>query len=677
MNKADSERIAADLEKKGYKPASNEKEADLILVNMCSVRQSAVDRIYSLAFKLKKLKDKKPKLKTILTGCITKADKKKFLEKFDLIVEKEKYLNCPPKYENMSLAYIPVSNGCNNSCTYCVVPFTRGRLVCRSHKEILKEVKKSAKNKIKEIWLLGQNVNDYASPDDSSINFAKLLKQVSDVPGDFKIKFTSPHPKNFSDELIETMASSGKIAHYLNLPLQSGDNKILKAMNRPYTAEQYKNLVEKIRKKMPDIVLSTDVIVGFPGETKSQFGNTLKLFKKLDFDMAYISKFSPRPGTIAFKMEDNISPKEKKRRWNVLNRIILKKLKEKKEIKKRKLIVVLGPTASGKSALAVRLAGKFGGEVISADSRQVYRGMDIGTGKITPDTKNYSNFSTGQAKKKHIFTHKGIPHYCIDVASPKKRFTVVQYRKLATEAINRIFRKKKIPIICGGTGFYIQALIDGIIIPPVKPDWRLRSNFNRFETEELFEKLKKLDPRRAKTIDKNNRRRLIRAIEIVKKTGKPVPPLQKHPLPLLRQGFGGQAYPVLMIGIKKSPEELKRLIHKRLLKRLKGGMISEIKRLHFEGAKSRTEPKGSGARIKKLHRNGVSWKRLEEFGLEYRYMALYLQGKLKYPEMIETLQKESEHYAKKQMTWFKRDKRIHWVKNQKEAEKLVKDFLGK
>jgi len=633
MNKADSERIATFLEKKGYKATSNINEADLIVVNMCSVRQTAVDRVFGLSPKFKKLKNKKPTVKTILTGCITKADRKKFLEKFDLIVEKEKYLNCPPKYENIRLAYVPISNGCNNFCTYCVVPFVRGRLICRGHKDILKEVKNAVKKGAKEIWLLGQNVNDYNSPTDKSINFPKLLKIVNNIPGDFKIRIMSSNPKNFSDELIKVMAKSEKFSRYLNLPVQSGDNRILKKMNRPYAVQQYKNLVKKIREKMPDINLSTDVIVGFPGETKSQFENTVKLFRELDFDMAYIAKYSSRPGTLASKMKDSVSPQEKERRWKVLDEIILKKMQGKREIRNRKIIVILGPTASGKSAMAVKLAKKFNGEIISADSRQVYKGMDLGTGKIT---------------KKEM---EGVPHYLLDVVSPKKRFGVVQYRVLSLRALDKIFTKKKLPIICGGTGFYIQALIDGIIIPEVKPDWKLRKRLEKKTPQELFKILKKIDPKRAKNIDKHNPRRLIRAIEIVIKTGKPVP------LPRLRPpGFGGQAYPVLMLGIKKEKEELKKLIKMRLLKRLKQGMVEEIK---------------------KLHKSGVSWKRLEEFGLEYRYISQYLQGKIEYDEMVEKIRKESEHFAKRQMTWFKRDKRIYWIKKQLEAEKLVKEFLQK
>jgi len=304
----------------------------------------------------------------------------------------------------------------------------------------------------------------------------------------------------------------------------------------------------------------------------------------------------------------------------------------------KKLIVILGPTASGKSDLAVKLAKRFDGEIVSADSRQVYRGMDIGSGKVPRD----KNWKLGIGNWK-LYYHKGILHYLLDIASPKRKFTVAQYQKLAIKTIKKIQKKGKVPFLVGGTGFYIQAVVDGILVPKVKPDWKLRKKLEKKTAPELFKMLKKLDPERAKTIEKKNSRRLIRAIEIASKIGR-VPVLEKKPLP----------YPVLMFGIKKEKKELSSLIKKRLLKRLKIGMIAEVKKL------------------KKL---GLSWKRLEEFGLEYRFIAQYLQKKINYQEMIEKIQKESEHFAKRQMTWFKRDKRIRWIKNYLEAEKLVKNFL--
>jgi len=343
MNKSDSERIATILENKGYQPASNINEADLIVVNMCSVRQSAVDRVFGLIPKFEKLKKENPNLKTILTGCILKKDRPKFAKGFDQILKFKDLLRCQPKYQNNFMAFIPISNGCNNFCSYCVVPFVRGPLVCRDHKEILEEVKNVVEKGFKEIWLLGQNVNSYGVPRETdakprrrasslrgrqntkqtrNINFAKLLKMVNDIPGEFQIRFTSPHPADFSDELIETMAKCEKVAKFLNLPVQSGDNEILKRMNRPYTVEQYKNLVKKIREKMPKINLSTDVIVGFPGETKKQFENTTKLFKEIKFNIAYFAKYSPRPGTAAFKLKDDVPLAEKKRREKILREII-------------------------------------------------------------------------------------------------------------------------------------------------------------------------------------------------------------------------------------------------------------------------------------------------------------------------------------------------------------------
>jgi len=305
----------------------------------------------------------------------------------------------------------------------------------------------------------------------------------------------------------------------------------------------------------------------------------------------------------------------------------------------KKLIVILGPTASGKSEMVVKLAKKFHGEVISADSRQVYKGMDIGTGKVT---------------KKEML---GITHYLLDVASPKRKFTVTQYRKLTLGAISKIFKKGKVPFLCGGTGFYIQSVVDGILIPEVPPDWELRKKLEKKSAKELFAQLKKIDPKRARTIEKKNPRRLIRAIEIILKTKKPVPPLKKSPLP----------YPVLIVGIKKSKEELKKLIKKRFFKWLKQGFLKEIL---------------------KLRKFGISWQKIEEFGIHYRVTAQYLQNKITDKEMVENSLKEIQNYAKRQMTWFtrqnfaeqnlggfKRDQRIQWVKNYKEAEKLVKKFL--
>jgi len=290
-----------------------------------------------------------------------------------------------------------------------------------------------------------------------------------------------------------------------------------------------------------------------------------------------------------------------------------------------KLIVILGPTASGKTELAIKLAKNFNGEIINADSRQVYKGMDIGTAKPTKEEM------------------RDVPHYLLDVASPKRKFTVAQYRKLALKAIEKIQKKGKIPFLVGGTWFYIRAVVDGLVIPKVPPDWKLRKKLEKKSPQELYEILKKLDPERAKTIEKENKRRLIRAIEICKKIGK-VPPLRFNPLP----------YPVLMIGIKRAKKELMERIRKRFFEWLKRGLILEVI---------------------KLQKMGVSFKRIEEFGMHYREIARYLRGKISEKEMIENSIREIQNYAKKQLNWFKKDKRIKWIKNYKEAKELIKKFL--
>jgi tRNA-2-methylthio-N6-dimethylallyladenosine synthase len=277
---------------------------------MCSVRQSAVDRVMGLR---EKLKNKK----VMVTGCILKKDKLKLEKEFGKIIEINKLIG--KVKENLSkniIVYIPIMTGCNNFCSYCVVPYTRGREVSRPQKEIICEIKKLIKNGAKEIWLLGQNVNSY------KYNFPRLLRKINKIRGDFWIRFMSSHPKDFSNDLIKAMAECKKVAKYLNLPIQSGSNEILKKMNRPYTVEQYKNLIKKIREKIPNINLSTDVIVGFPGETEKQFKDTVKLFREIKYNIAYINKYSPRSGTASFKLKDDVSPKEKIRRERILKKII-------------------------------------------------------------------------------------------------------------------------------------------------------------------------------------------------------------------------------------------------------------------------------------------------------------------------------------------------------------------
>lgn len=337
MNISDSERVSAVLEGAKYHKTSDINDADLVAVVMCSVRQPAVDRVHFLSHKFKNLKKENPALKTMLTGCVLKRDKKAFSLGFDWIIDikdikklpkilgnkktkgDKNYLNVIPKYSSKNLAYIPIMTGCNNFCSYCVVPHTRGREISRPAKEIIFEAKNLAKSGYKEIWLLGQNVNSYR---DGKTNFPKLLKSINDIPGNFKINFTSSHPKDFSDELIKTMAKCEKMSMDLNLPIQTGDDEVLKRMNRPYTVEQYKNLVKKIRRAMPKVRLSTDIIVGFPGETKKEFNNTVKTFKKIGYGVAFINKYSPRAGTAAAKMKDNVSWSEKKRREKILIKMI-------------------------------------------------------------------------------------------------------------------------------------------------------------------------------------------------------------------------------------------------------------------------------------------------------------------------------------------------------------------
>ncbi|MHB1330379.1 MAG: tRNA (adenosine(37)-N6)-dimethylallyltransferase MiaA [Minisyncoccota bacterium] len=275
---------------------------------------------------------------------------------------------------------------------------------------------------------------------------------------------------------------------------------------------------------------------------------------------------------------------------------------------KEKILIILGPTASGKSDLAVEVAKKFNGEIISADSRQVYKGLDAGTGKVT---------------KKEM---GGIHHYLLDVADPKKQFTVSEYKNLALEKIKEILSRSKLPIIVGGTGFYIDAVTCYALFPEVPPNKKLREKLSKLSIEQLYEMLRKKDASRAKTIDRNNKVRLVRALEIIDTLGK-VPKLEKTKLD----------YNFIYIGL--NPKDLNERIEKRLQKRMPE-IIKEVKSLHMKG---------------------LTWKRMNELGLEYRYASMYVQGKISKEEMEKNLLTEIRKYSKRQMTWFKRNKEIKWL----------------
>ncbi len=349
MNVVDSERLAAFLETHTYSLTKDINKAGVIIINTCGVKQSAEDRVYGLVNTIRKTNKK---AKIVITGCLSKrADvKKRLQERVDIFLpisemiqlpellggkeleprfsldevrlkEGEKYLNILPKHGKEFMAYVPIGNGCNNFCAYCVVPYARGREVYRPASEVIKEVKALIKKGYKEITLIAQNVNSYK---DKDYNFPKLLKAVIDIPGEFWVRFSSSHPKDMSDELIKVLGSSKKVCSHLHLALQSGDDEILKVMNRKYTAEHFEDLIKKVRKAKPGIAVTTDAIIGFPGETRKQFLNTVKLFKRVKFDLAYISQYSPRYGTASANMKDNVTPIEKKRRDDELN-IVLKK----------------------------------------------------------------------------------------------------------------------------------------------------------------------------------------------------------------------------------------------------------------------------------------------------------------------------------------------------------------
>lgn len=362
QNLADSQRIASYYLARGYREAKSLKSASEIVINTCMIRQSAEDRVTGLVKNIVKSTSGRAKPKIVITGCMVgmaardetgkylKDLRKRMPEVDEFLPLEEVGFDYPALRNDVTHAWVPISNGCNNFCTFCVVPFTRGREVSRPFEDIIGEIKELAAKGCKEVTLLGQNVNSYGAdivknsskgyklPDGRIVKpvmvkhlgryriptlFPYLLEEVCKIKGIEAVKFISSNPWDFSDELIDVIAKNPKIDRNLHLAVQSGDDEVLKMMNRWYTRQEYIDLVKKIKSRIPDVQISTDIIVGFCGETEKQFQNTVKLARKVNFAYAYVSKYSDRPSTAAHKaLPDDVPHAEKERRWLILDQLI-------------------------------------------------------------------------------------------------------------------------------------------------------------------------------------------------------------------------------------------------------------------------------------------------------------------------------------------------------------------
>ncbi|MBQ6848373.1 MAG: tRNA (N6-isopentenyl adenosine(37)-C2)-methylthiotransferase MiaB [Clostridia bacterium] len=354
QNVSDSEKLKGMLFACGYTITEQMEEADFIIFNTCAVRGHAEDRVYGNIGKVKALKKERPGLIVSICGCMAQqqsvAEKIKksypymdicmgtqmfhrlpeFIYKrlnggkriFELTLDNKPIIeDIPIKRDRQETGWLPIMYGCNNFCTYCIVPYVRGRERSREPEKIIAEAKGMIANGCKEITLLGQNVNSYGKGEAHGVNFARLLKQLNDLEGDFIIKFMTSHPKDCSIELLDTIAQCKKVSRHLHLPFQSGSSRILKLMNRYYDREQYLNLIKEAKKRIPDVELTSDVIVGFPGETYDDFKETLSLIKEVKFSSLFTFIYSPRGGTPAAEMPDPVSREEKGKWFDELLRV--------------------------------------------------------------------------------------------------------------------------------------------------------------------------------------------------------------------------------------------------------------------------------------------------------------------------------------------------------------------
>jgi len=357
MNLSDSERIHSVLGDMGFEKTEEENEADIRGIIACSVRQKAIDKVYNRIAEWNREKDHR-NLLTFISGCILPADREKFLRLFDIVFPMSEVLSLPglissngivtpkslefiepgipgnknifslwdikPDYQSDYEAFVPIQNGCDKFCTFCAVPYTRGREISRPSEEILAQVQELVDKNYRTITLLGQNVNSYGlDRSGNELSFVQLLDQIGQIGvasgKEFWIYYTSPHPRDMTNDVIDVMAKYPNIARQVHLPLQSGDDKILVKMNRKHSVDQYRDIINYIRYRMPDATLFTDIIVGFTGENDQGFENTLRAIKEFKFNMAYVAQYSPRPGAASYRWEDEVPREVKKERYRILS----------------------------------------------------------------------------------------------------------------------------------------------------------------------------------------------------------------------------------------------------------------------------------------------------------------------------------------------------------------------
>ncbi len=708
MNEHDSERIAGLLEADGMVPVDRPERADVVVLNTCTIRENADERLRGYLGALRSLKSDRAGMQIAVGGCMAQKDGDTIRARADWvdvvfgthnthrvvdlldhaaewgpvteILDETRSVDdlpsmLPAHRRSPHTAWVTITIGCNNSCTFCIVPAVRGREISRRPGDILGEVRQLAEAGVTEVTLLGQNVNSYGR--DLEINgrrplFADLLRQVGSVDGIRRVRYTSPHPKDFRQDVADAMAETPAVCEHLHLPLQSGSDRVLAAMHRGYTGARFLDKLAMAHRTIPDLTVTTDIIVGFPGETEADFAATLDVVGAARFDSAFTFQFSPRPGTPAATMErpdpqaghpGTVRPAggaagrdlpgaqppaagpaargdgrgtvaegphgghhpdpgrvAAPRRHQAPARCLPRGRGDPggaapppREPATLTLLAVVGPTASGKSDVAMRLAEERGADIVSVDSMQVYRGMDIGTAK--PDAGDRDR----------------VRHHLLDLVEPEVEFTVADYQAAGVDVLDRLASAGRPAILVGGSGLHFRSLVDPIHPAPTDPE--LRAELEAASVDDLVDELRRHDPHAGAVLDLANPRRVVRAVEVLRLTG--ATPTQRAGATPDLVGYR-PARPFVAVGLDPG-DSLASRVDRRLEAMVDAGLLDEVRRLR--------------------HRLG----RTARQAVGYRQLLAVVDGAASVEDGVAAARRATVALARRQRTFFRRDPRIRWV----------------